>query len=271
MILRKAIRLILSRCISCLPFLPKARLPEFHETSILTQLEQFPFIHVVPYAIDRQSFGKFCNKYNFLLKAKRDRNEKSLEYFISLDLLKLKPEDVCIDIASQRSPFPEIVKQGVGCMVYRQDLAYETNLEDHLIGGNAASLKVEDQFCSALTLHCSFEHFEEEWDSGFISEAQRILKPGGRVCILPFYLKNQYYVITDPLVNNISQKQYPDMQIYKTYGSFVGFARHYDVTHAIHRLLFNPTSWNITIYNVRNAGDIGDNTYIKFILLLEKK
>src|SRR5579872_3260470 len=53
-------------------------------------------------------------------------------------------------------------------------------------------------FADALTLHCSFEHFEGDTDVRFISEVQRVLRPAGRCIIIPLYLHHRYLTLADP-------------------------------------------------------------------------
>lgn len=68
------------------------------------------------------------------------------------------------------------------------------------IGGDAGSMPVEDSFATKMALHFSLEHFEQDPDIRFIKEAIRVLRKGGKWCILPLYLFNRYAIKTDPSV-----------------------------------------------------------------------
>lgn len=48
-----------------------------------------------------------------------------------------------------------------------------------------------------MALNCFFEHFEQDADSGFVREVARILRPGGKVCILPLYMNENYHVLSN--------------------------------------------------------------------------
>lgn len=114
--------------------------------------------------------------------------EKKLQYYLSATTLRLNRGDTFVDIASQGSAFPGYAKRIVGCDVYRQDLMYESG-RPHYLPGDACAIPVEDGFFTAMTLHCSFEHFEHDADTRFIREAARVLRPGGRLCIVPLYME----------------------------------------------------------------------------------
>src|SRR5262245_2212877 len=49
-------------------------------------------------------------------------HEKGLEHFLAADLAGLRPGKVCIDVASQLSPAPDIYARVYGADVYSQDL-----------------------------------------------------------------------------------------------------------------------------------------------------
>lgn len=93
-----------------------------------------------------------------------NRAEKALEHFLAQRLLNLTSADVYIDVASERSPVPEIYQRLFGCRTYAQDLEYPGGINGGLIGGDAAAMPVPDGFATALGLHCSFEHFEGDSD-----------------------------------------------------------------------------------------------------------
>lgn len=131
----------------------------------------------------------------FLGKAYR---EKSLEHFLSTLLLGLRKEDTLIDIASAASNYPENVRTIVGCTVFRQDLEWEEGLHGDKIGGDAGRMPIPDNFATALSLHCSLEHFEGDADIRFLQEAKRVLAPRGKLCILPVYIEREHMIATQP-------------------------------------------------------------------------
>lgn len=197
--------------------------------------------------------------------------EKSLEHYLAARLLKLGPEDVYIDIASEGSPVPEIYERLFGCETYRQDLAYPAGLNGRVIGGDAAQMPVSDGFASKLALHCSFEHFEGEADVRFIREVNRVLKPGGAVCIVPLYLFDQYVIQTDPSVSVPAQVPFePEAVVYCRPGWNNRHGRFYDPAHLHRRVGQELNGMTLTIYRILNARQVDPSCYVEFAALITK-
>ncbi|MGH9526530.1 MAG: methyltransferase domain-containing protein [Terriglobales bacterium] len=157
--------------------------PEIGE--IWRRLQAVPGLRTAEWRIDLADFERFPCAHPW--SAAPTYYEKKLQYYLSAAALQLTPQDRLLDVASQGSAFPGYARRIVGCDVYRQDLIYPPG-RPHYLPGDAGSLPVEDGFFTAMTLHCSFEHFERDSDTRFIREAARVLRPGGRVCIVPLYM-----------------------------------------------------------------------------------
>jgi hypothetical protein len=155
------------------------------------------------------------------------REWKILEYFASLQLLDIRSTDVVIDVASERSLFPDVVERLYDARVFRQDLKYPRGVHDVRIGGNAASMPVPPTFADKLTLHISFEHFEGSADSRFIREAWRVLRPGGTACIVPLYLSERHEILADPLVDTVDVDWDPGAEVVRAVGYRNRFGRFY--------------------------------------------
>lgn len=220
--------------------------------------------------LNKAEYHKFPNYYgggranNFI--------EKSLEHYLATKFLKLSKDDVYIDIASRNSPTPEIYHKIYGCEVYRQDLIYPEGIHGNTIGGDACNLPLEDGFATKMALHCSFEHFELDSDIRFIKEASRVLRKGGKLCILPLYLFTEYRIQTDPLVLPKGGIQFEsDAVLYCVKGYRNRYGRIYDIPHFITRIRNNLNNLKLTIYLVQNEKEVDLSCYIKFIALFEKK
>jgi len=237
-------------------------------------------INVIDYTIDVTDYYKYINdaEYKKVQKyygvgGKGDVfSEKSLEHYLAAKFLELTRKDTYIDVANAFSPVPEIYRSLYGCEVYSQDLIFENGIHDGKIGGDAGNMPVVESFASKLALHCSFEHFEHDADIRFIKEANRVLKKGGKLCILPLYLSENYFILTDPTVipkNEIPFENDVTLHCAKGYGNRHG--RFYDVENFITRIVNHLSDLNLTIYVIQNEKDIDYSCYVKFVALLEKK
>ncbi|KPV54541.1 hypothetical protein SE17_03140 [Kouleothrix aurantiaca] len=197
--------------------------------------------------------------------------EKSLEHYIAAQLLALQPDDVYIDIASEGSPVPEIYSRLYGSNSYRQDMIYPAGLNDHMIGGDAGDMPVPDGFASKMALHCSFEHFEGDADMRFFREIGRVLRPGGAVCIVPFYLFDQYAILTDPEVSVPQGVPFEsDAVVYCRRGWNNRHGRFYNPDNVIKRLSNNLNGLTMKIYKITNAKEADPRCYAEFAALITK-
>ena len=234
-------------------------------------------IEIRPHRIDVDDFWRYVEASNYRRNdyyhggEMRAAQEKWLEHFVSIELMKPQPGEVLIDVASRASPFPDILRAQYETRSYRQDLIYPPGVDGDRIGGNAAELPVEDAFADLLTLHCSFEHFEGDSDSRFIREAARVLKPGGRLCILPLYTSSEYGIYSDPETWAERRVRFePDATIYLARGWGELHGRFYDGAHFLDRVVANLDGMDLTIYAIENYTEVDPTCYLRFAALLTK-
>ena len=174
---------------------------------ILEKLKKFGF-DVINYSIDEKDYCDYLRIVNYRENYPRYFREfgaalcqKSVQHYVSYRLLNMRKNSVYIDVASSNSVFPQIVKKFVGDLeVYKQDISYKWGIHQELIGSFASNIPMSDNSVDYMTLHCSIEHFEDNEDFKFFQEALRLLAVGGKVCIIPLYLADEYVIVTSPSV-----------------------------------------------------------------------
>jgi hypothetical protein len=130
------------------------------------------------------------------------------------------------------------------------------------------SIPLPDGSVSKIALHCSFEHFEGNSDSGFIREAARLLCPGGKLVILPLYLSSIYSILTDPLVSRgekIDFDQGAVVAAVKGWGNRHG--RFYDPRHFASRVLSASKELSFKLLVLRNPKEVDKSIYAQFVLV----
>jgi SAM-dependent methyltransferase len=219
--------------------------------------------------VERANYSQFTGYYAL---NRPSFAEKSFEHFLASQLLALRPGAVYIDVASDTSPAPEIYSNVFGVQSWRQDIGYATGIVGNRIGGDAAAMPLADGFADAMALHCSFEHFEGDSDVRFVAECARLLRTGGRVCILPLYVSTRYSIMTDPGVYGWGESPTfePDATTYSHAGYGQRHARFYDAAHLKSRVLNGPGNLIPTIHRVTNLSEIAATSYLHFALTLEK-
>jgi SAM-dependent methyltransferase len=235
-------------------------------------------IEVVSHTIDVAGFWRYVDQVGYRSSSYWDGGralagtEKWLEHYVSIELTKPARGEVFVDIASCDSPFPDILRERWGCRTYRQDLLYPRGIEGDRIGGNASSLPVADGFADGLTLHCSFEHFEGDHDFLFLREAGRVLRRGGRLCILPIYTNRRYCIQTDPAA---WQTRLPTLErdaticIAEGWGEVHG--RFYDPGHFVSRVLGNAKGMTLRIHRIENYLEVAPDCYLRFAAMFTKE
>jgi len=217
------------------------------------------------YEINEKDFSRFVNESKYPESYKNRFGsyymEKLLEHYLSLKLLNINSNDVLIDIAADQSFFAEYVHRTYNIEAYQQDLIYPKGITSSssvpLVGGDAAVLPFRDNYFSVIPLHCSLEHFEQDSDILFMIEAQRVLKPEGRMCILPLYLGNTYHAITDPAIcDDLSF----DGPIYERPGFGNRQCRVYSID-AFRERLIDSNSMDLRIHYIKNAQEIDPCSY----------
>jgi SAM-dependent methyltransferase len=200
------------------------------------------------------------------------REWKILEYFASLQLLNIRSTDVVIDVASERSLFPDVVETLYGARVVRQDQMYPPGVHDDRIGGDASSMPVSPTCADKLVLHNSFEHFEGSRDTKFIQEAWRVLRPGGTVCIVPLYLSERHEILTDPLVDTVDVDWDPGAEVVDVDGYRNRFGRFYSPAALVARVLrpAEECGFEVQVYEFENIRDLDLTSGLHFGLILTK-
>lgn len=238
-------------------------------------------IEVSPYRIDIEAYRNYLKKANYPedyygggLNPEDNFTEKTLEHFVSLQFLQLLEDSIFIDIAACTSPFHSIVKSLLGVEnTYQQDLIYPKGIHGTKIGGWAHQLYLPDESVEGITLHCSLEHFEGESDTLFFKELERVLKPGGRAIILPFYLAHEYSNHVDPAYNLLKNHQpILDEKAKLRYCSWYQyFSRHYDPKALQERVLDQAPLLELKLFSVQNFREVHPDSYLRWIGVFEKK
>jgi SAM-dependent methyltransferase len=247
------------------------------QNEIVAELKASDF-NVKDYRIDVSGYLAYIknaqyNKYPAYMNGGKAKNfvEKSLEHYLAAKFLNLNVSDVYIDIASSDSPAAEIYSKLYGLKFYKQDLLFCPGLHGNIIGGDASNIPLEDGFATKMGLHCSFEHFEQDSDVKFIKEASRVLRKGGRLCILPLYMFNKYAIQTDPVVLPKGRTHFESDAVLRCVKNWpIRHSRFYDVAHLISRIRNNLNNLEMCIYVIENEKEIDTSCYVKFVALFEK-
>lgn len=217
---------------------------------------------VVSVSIDLDDFALFKTLY--LDPRGMIDDPKLVEYYISYRWLDLASDDVYIDIAAQDCPFAFFVQSQFGCDVYRQDLYYmKKGIHGADIGGNASKIPLKTGAVSKMSLHNSLEHFEGRSDIRFFREAQRLLRPAGKLLVVPLFIRDEYSTVKDAgWVDETGVKH--------LWGVGARFARWYDPATFKTRIVDTSKQLDLTLFHVDNATEIDPSCY-PYFAVFEKR
>ena len=259
-----------------------ARLPEpktagdlvVDEGAVLSALAASP-VPVRPFFLDVDDFAVWRRRAAYDERHpgyyRHNLLEKSLEHYVAATFLRLGPGMTYLDVASESATAAEVYERLYQAHSIALDLSFAPGLHGSKLGCNADAIPLSDHSIDAMALHCSFEHFEGDSDMGFIREAARLLRPGGRCVIAPLYLCQYYACLTDPLVAGACQAPFdPEARIVALRGWNNRHGRFYDVDRFVRRVWANRGSLDVTLYHLENRLSAGPACYLRFFAVLEQ-
>jgi SAM-dependent methyltransferase len=220
-------------------------------------------ISVAERSIDIDDFEQWMGRYTDVCRFYSGYGdaqiEKILEHYLTMSELHISERDVCVDIAASTSPFADAVAAHLKNTCYRQDLIYPEGIHGNRIGGDAAHMPVEDNFADVLTLHCAYECFQNDADIRFITEAERVLRRGGRLGIVPLYVESVYFVKTGPLHDRRRIKVEEGARCIWRDDGYVreAFSRHYSPESFKKRVVETITKMNCEVLHFTNLDEVG--------------
>lgn len=201
--------------------------------------------------------------------------EKCLEHYLAYRWLKLSIKDTYIDVAADKSPWAMILRER-NIQGYRLDLSYPSGIHGYDIGADAGNTGLESEFASALSLQCAYETFQGDSDIRFITEAERILSPGGNLAILPLYIDSSYFILSSPYIA-LTQIQIDEgaIRVWREDKFREPYSRHYSPEAFAKRVYSQLQKMHGKIIRFTNLQDVrdrypGQRIYCDFMFFCEK-
>ena len=145
--------------------------------------------------LDPQALGRFKALHPFPHDyhggiGSRVWDEKLLEHFVAWSVLDLgRPGVRYVDVAGASSPWATLLRAR-GAEAYCVDLRVHAAYRglDYYLECDATRLPWPDASIDAMSLQCAYEMFLGDSDTRFVKEAARVLRPGGKVAVVPLYM-----------------------------------------------------------------------------------
>lgn len=205
-------------------------------------------------------------------------NEKLLEHWLSADRLGLtnfSETDVFVDIAANTSPWSKVLREHKKINSYAIDLS-EVSPDYQKLSyyrvENATNTTFGNNSIRGMSLHCAYEMFMGQDDMNFITEAARILQPGGKVVILPLYMHTHYCAYSTPEYYGKGYHDREATEYLRPNCRGVPSSRKYNAIKLKERVLdpITATGMQYRLFVLRNKSSFGSGIYCHFILEIEK-
>jgi SAM-dependent methyltransferase len=125
--------------------------------------------------------------------------KKLIELYVTHYILDPEKDDTYMDVAGGLNTYTHRLdcrKKFIQSILIPDELR-ETFADDiEYIQSDAARIPLPDASVTKMSCHHSFEHFQGNSDSAFVKEAQRLLRPGGKCCIIPIFVGNKFVEVT---------------------------------------------------------------------------
>jgi SAM-dependent methyltransferase len=197
--------------------------------------------------------------------------EKTLEHYVGAQLLEIASGDVYMDVGADNSPFAPIAEQLYGCAGYRLDAAYRRAVHGRYIGSDVRSIPLPDRSVDKMAAHCAFDHFQGDADEAFLREAGRLLRPGGRLCILPLYLD----VVTTNYIDSSTWARPavldPDARVIEVPGWGYEFSRFYAPERLVELAAKQSDCLSLRVFEIHGTEEAGPGCYLRMAALFERK
>lgn len=146
---------------------------------------------------DEATFREWIKNTDLQFKHLDYNPKKALEFFFSMELLEINPQDHLLDAAGGESGYLDALRETKGCLnVYLSDHIYSglhiNSSGLKIVGGDIGCIALPDRSVDKIACHHAFEHFKRGKDIDFIREIGRLLRPGGRACLIPLFLVTAY-------------------------------------------------------------------------------
>ncbi|WP_301102021.1 methyltransferase domain-containing protein [Propionivibrio sp.] len=204
--------------------------------------------------------------------------EKLLEHWVASDRLGLRAyqsEDIYVDIAAGSSPWAMALRQHAGISAFAIDLnEVGERYKDlpYYRTENATATNFSDASVTGASLQCAYEMFAGDNDSKLLKEFARILKPGGKVIILPLYMHTHYCAFSTPEYFGKGHSDPVAIEYACLDWEGIPSARYYDGSALKQRVLdeIDQLGMRYQLLALRNKADLGKNIYCHFILEITK-
>ena len=243
------------------------RLPPDPETVILDSIDLIPqgiadeeIPDDIPHAcvdVEAEAYHRWMVTYRSVTGYTR-----LLRYFLSTQLLDLRPDDRLLDVGAGDLVYRSITSTLVA-VCCTNDIELQGSDEGPSYAGDVCTIALPENSFTKINIGHTFEHLRGNRDRQTLEVVARLLRKGGRCCIEPLFLGKRYVEV----FNHDTEDHY-DLRAEKirTYESnfpgsrsgHMGFARIYDLEALRARVLqpLDALRLRYRVYSFKHRGQL---------------
>ena len=169
--------------------------------SVLADRLQGAGVHVQTKQVDVARFSDWVEAHpglwDYYYGDPATRGEKLLEHYLAEESTHLSAGMTYIDVAAAGGRWVSCLRDS-GLNALALDLSYPQGVHGWRIGADAQEIPLPSGSVDAMSAQCAFECFQGGADVGFMREAARLLRTGGRLAIVPLYVDDTHFITTSP-------------------------------------------------------------------------
>jgi ubiquinone/menaquinone biosynthesis C-methylase UbiE len=176
-----------------------------------------------------------------------------------------------VDVASHWSPYHKIVKKLHRSKIFRQDQLFKHGIHGSDIGSDCTGIPLPDGSVDMLAVNNSIEHFEKDKDALFMRESYRLLRSGGRLCIVPLFINSRSVNMVDPTSDLTDLECDEDALLVSAAPWNIRFARFYTPSTYKQRLIDTVPQFEHEIYRINGMEKFDPSlNYWQFVAVIRK-
>lgn len=203
---------------------------------------------------------------------------KIMEYYFVdklLDFDQWNKDDIYLDLGAQTSPFAKYLREKRDIKAYGIDLEKSIYADlGYYLQEDATNMHFSDESVSGMSIQSAYECFIGDADTRLIKEAARILKPKGKLIIIPLYMHEKYLSTLSPTYYGKGTADEGSFECIRTdCRGGLAIGRFYDIAALKERVLDVAVEQGLKSKIFILPNEIVENdafVYLKFVLMLEK-